>query len=37
MVRRWLLNKSCEVILLFFRMIGVHAVMRLKILRGESK
>jgi hypothetical protein len=36
-VRRWLLDKSCTVLLYLFRMIGVHAQMRLKISSGDSR
>jgi hypothetical protein len=36
-VRRWLLDKSCAVLLFLFRMLGVHAQMRLKISQGNSK
>jgi hypothetical protein len=36
-VRRWLLDKSCTALLFLFRMIGVHAQMRLKISLGNSK
>jgi hypothetical protein len=36
-VRRWLLDKSCTALLLLFRMMGVHAQMRLKISQGNSK
>lgn len=37
MVRSWLLYKSSEALLFLFRMIGVHAQMRLKIIRGAGK
>jgi hypothetical protein len=36
-VRRWLLDKSCTVLLFLFRMVGVHAQMRLKISQENSK
>jgi hypothetical protein len=36
-VRRWLLDKSCTALLFLFRMMGVHAQMRLKISQGNSK
>jgi len=35
-IRRWLLDKSCAVLLFLFRMLGVHAQMHLKISRGDS-
>jgi hypothetical protein len=36
-VRRWLLDKTCAVLLFLFRMLRVHAQMRLNISQGDSK
>jgi len=35
-IRRWLLDQSSKALLFLFRMLGVHAHMRLKMSRGES-
>lgn len=37
MVRGWLLYKFSKALLFLFRVIGVHAEMRLKIIRGAGK
>jgi hypothetical protein len=37
MVRRLSLNKSCEAIVFFFRVIGIRPETLLKVLRGEPK
>jgi hypothetical protein len=36
-VRRWMLDRSCTALLFLFRMIGVHAQMRLKISSGDGR